>query len=111
MTTVTPIKSPPLNDLRQAIEMCVCYEDVKNVSAESAQQQIPRIRHLILRALASLGEPNEVTVDAVKRVLGGIAVEVTDREARDISAVVTHHALTWGLGDDVEAMADATGCP
>lgn len=58
MTTVTPIKQSPLLLLQNAVSVCVAYEDSKNVAPESAQQQLGRVRGLIMQALAGLGEPN-----------------------------------------------------
>lgn len=108
MAPVTPIKQSPLMLLQNAVNVCVCYEDTKNISAESAQQQLGRIRGLIMQALAGLGEPDQSTIDTARvfvRCLpayGSLnAPDVTEREARDLAAVITHTALTWGIGDDL----------
>lgn len=101
MTFVTPIKQTPLNDLRQVVEICVCYGDEKNIAATDAQRQLPRIQALILAALAKLEEPHQYTVEAVLKLVGMGDIKFTEREARDIAAVITHNALTWGLGDDL----------
>lgn len=115
MTPVTPIRQSPLTLLRQAVDVCVCYEDTKNVAPESAQQQLGRIRGLIMQALACLEEPNQHTLHATRAILSGAMgdafdlLDDQDRTVRDAAAVITHTALTWGIGDDLDA--DATGNP
>ena len=114
MPDTLQIRQSPLLLLQNAVEVCVAYEDSKYISAESAQQQLVRVRHLILAALAALGEPNEITVERTRlllrerNALAGFAKD-EQRWARDCAAVIVHTALTWGIGDDVEA--DATGTP
>lgn len=100
-----PIRQTPLNDLRQVIEICVCYGDTKNVAADSAQQQLQRIQGLVMRALAKLEEPHATAVTALAKMVGEehetVSRPLYARWLRDTAAVVIHNALTWGIGDDL----------
>lgn len=100
MTTVTPIHQSPLLLLQNAVEVCTAYEDKKLISAESAQQQLGRIRGLIVQALACLEEPHAETVRRTALFIGG-GEPVDERTARDAAAVITRTALSWGIGDDL----------
>lgn len=115
MTTVTPLQQSPVADLQNAINVCVCYEDSKNVSGESAQQQLPRIRHLLLNVLAKLGEPHALAVERMTTELRHAASEavkyasngaedgdqgiIDQRWARDSAAIICRTQVTWGLGE------------
>lgn len=104
MAPVSPIKQSPLNLLRNAVDVCVCYEDTKNVAPESAQQQLGRIRGLIMQALAGLGEPTRETMNVTQMFLDMVPLPTGadyDRFVRDAAAAITHTALTWGIGDNL----------
>lgn len=101
MTTVTPIRQTPLQALRNIMEVCECYEN-ENVSAESAKQQLPRIRALAAQVIAQLSEPAADTVEQVQRMLQYHPGDtVTRREARDAAAVILNSAMTWGIGEEL----------
>lgn len=105
MTPVTPIRQSPLLLLQNAVEVCTAYGDEKNVAATSAQQQLGRVRGLIMQALAGLGEPNRETLNVTQMFLDAadsdMATANYDRFVRDATAAILHHALTWGIGDSL----------
>jgi hypothetical protein len=111
---MTPLRSPALADLQNALQLCVVYGDTKTISAESAQQQLDRIRGLIAQALAKLGEPNEAAIQAAKPFMFSLAsppshdAEIT-RDARDCVAVVIHAALTGEVAG--ESWVHSLPCP
>lgn len=113
MTSVTPIRQPPLETLRNAMQVCLLYED-PNLADSDAKKQLPRIRALIAQVIAQLSEPHQDTIDQTQRALvyfygmgydeaKGMAhvhsPSVVDaREARDAAAVILNSAMTWGIG-------------
>src|SRR5688572_9987409 len=84
MTPVTPIRQPPIEDLRNALQICIAYAD-PNVADSDAMRQLERVKQLIQAANDKLGEPHERTVEAALRFLSG---GVNRDEARDLCAVV-----------------------
>lgn len=99
MTTVTPIRQTPLQALRNIMEVCMVYED-QGIAAESAKQQLPRIRALAAQVIASLSEPHADTIRVTGLFLNhGVEPPVIDeRLARDAAAVILNSAMTWGIG-------------
>lgn len=116
MTTVTPLKHPPLSILRNAMEVCTAYEDAKHVAPESAQQQLPRIHALLCLLEAQLGEPYSLTIERMGKELqhaadaawhvasGGTREDapegfISERWARDSAAIICRTQITWGIGE------------
>ena len=98
---MTPLVQTPLQALRNIMEVCMVYED-QGIAAESAKQQLPRIRALAAQVIASLSEPHHDTIERVLKMLQYLrAYEVTEREARDEAALILRSAMTWGIGEDL----------
>jgi len=87
MTTVTPLVSPPLDDIRNAMQI---------VAVATGRRAFSRAHSLLLGALAKLGEPHPHTVELTRRYLeAACGRSVDDREARDFAQVVITSALKW----------------
>lgn len=69
MTPVTPIRQPPIETLRNALQVCLLYEDEKNIAASDAQKQLPRLRALIATVIAQLSEPHADTIQQMHKAL------------------------------------------
>lgn len=94
MTPVTPIRQPPAEDLRNAIQTAMLYQE-EGTEAE-ARDALRRVRALMLSALDKFGEPNPATLEVTKGILSGaLGVTADDQQVWEVAAVVTRTALTW----------------
>jgi hypothetical protein len=125
-TPVTPLRSPAIADLRNALQLAVTYGS-KDVADSDAKQALHRVQGLVARAIASLGEPNEAAITAANLFMDGFTRTLiqpgngpigqrvaeawaTDRrKARDVAAAILYAAVTGELGG--EGWVDLLPCP
>lgn len=110
-TPVTPLRSPALADLQNAMQIADVYAG-KDIADSDAKQALGRVRKLVAQALASLGEPNGAAVQAARPFTGrnDMSDVVGDyRRARDAAAVILHAALTGEVAG--ESWVHSLPCP
>jgi len=96
MTDVTPLVQPPVEDLRNALQIAEAQIEVADIGMGPMSELVPTfesIARLLRHALAQLGEPNTAAIDAAKVVLrernalAGFADDEV-RYARDCAAAI-----------------------
>lgn len=83
--SVTPLRQPPAEDLRNAAA-------IANAAAQlgGSRKDFARITELIGRAFEKLAEPPQIAIERVQAFN-----ELQQRDARDVAAVVITAALEW----------------
>lgn len=110
ITPVTPLRSPALADLQNAMQLCVVYGD-KDIADSDAKQALKRVQALVARALSSLAEPNSSAIEAARPFMFSRQGDaVIERDARDCAAVVLRAAMT-GQVYDGDGWFNALPCP
>lgn len=113
-TPVTPIRPSALNDMQNALQLCVVYGD-KDIADSDAKQALGRVRGLIAQVMGKLGEPNSAAVAAAKpfmfsRLDSPTREKDMERDALDCAAVVLRAAIT-GEVYDAEGWINSLPCP
>jgi len=67
-TPIIPLRQPAAEDLRNALQLAVCYGD-KDIADSDAKQALERIRALIAQALAKLGASTSPIRSPVRGVM------------------------------------------
>jgi hypothetical protein len=109
-TPVTPLRSPAIADLRNALQLAVTYGS-KDVADSDAKQALHRVQGLVARAIASLGEPNGAALAVVATMTPDCHApfHMQAREIRDFAAAVLYAAVTGEVGG--EGWIDTLPCP
>jgi hypothetical protein len=109
-TPITPLRSPAIADLRNALQLAVTYGS-KDVADSDAKQALHRVQGLVARAIASLGEPNGAALAVVATMTPdrNAPFHMQAREIRDFAAAVLHAAVTGEVGG--EGWIDTLPCP
>jgi len=95
MTPITPISQPPIESLRNALQIAECYRDTL---APGGVEPFLDIARLIRDALDKLSEPHPATVSVAGILLHQWLVgppQELERMVRDFAAAVTKTALDW----------------
>jgi hypothetical protein len=103
-TPITPLRSPAIADLRNALQLAVTYGS-KDVADSDAKQALGRIQGLVARVIAQLGEPNEAAVATVQV----FHPQLGWRNARDVAAAIIYAAVTGNAAN--ETWIDSLPCP
>ena len=102
MTNVTPIQQPPIEDIRNALQIAQLWIEANPAqrAATFAPTALGDIARLLKHALEGLSEPSLAAVQAAATMLreAGGAYDneghVEPRYARDAAAVILHAQLT-----------------
>lgn len=103
-TTVTPLRQPPIEDLRNVLQLVACYTS-PDVADSDAKAALVRIQHLVAHAITNLGEPGNVALQVARKVF---PETYSERDVRDYTAAILHAAVTYESGP---GFLDSLPCP
>jgi len=96
-TPVTPLRQPPAEDLRNALQIAEAWLSVNLPHDPEARAAFASVARLIRAALDKLAEPSPEVIAATQRTLQiwrGLESGQEAEQARDVAAVILRAALT-----------------